>query len=107
MSENFVLAVDKHPAFGALATLRLPAQPPRRFTFQEASILARALEAVASGASGEKLIYMSPIASDADFDARVETEGVSIAAPGAGPKLLSWAEALALAAALREVGQAS
>lgn len=101
MSEKFNLVVKANAAFGALATLTLATQPPRRFTAQEAAIVARALDAVATGASPEKQIYMSPIASDHDFEARVEPEGVVVTTPGGADVTLNWDETLALAAALK------
>jgi hypothetical protein len=101
MSDKFTLIVTSYAAFGALATLRLPRQPARRFTFAEAAIVARALEAVAQGASAETQIYMSPIASDQDFDARVEQEGVVIVAKGCEEARLGWDESIALAEALK------
>lgn len=100
MSEKFGLTVVRHGAFGALATLRLPGQPDRRFTRQEASILARALAAVAQGESVERTIYMSPIAADHDFEARVAPDGVAIAAAGVGDLRLDWSTTRALAEAL-------
>lgn len=102
MSESFSLVVDRHDAFGVLTTLRIAAQPARRFTLQEAAIVARALEAVAQGASDERQIYMSPIASDHDFEASVEQDGVIVRAPGYAEARLGWPETLALAAQLRE-----
>lgn len=100
MSGQFDLTVTPHGAFGALATLRLAGQPPRRFTLGEASIVARAIDAVASEASPERQIYMSPIASDQDFDARVQPDGLEVIT-STGPALrLSWREAAELAQAL-------
>lgn len=96
MSEKFSLVVAPHKAFGALATLTVSGQPPRRFTKQEALIVSRALDAVATGASPERQIYMSPIASDLDFDAQVEAAGVSIGSAAAAVRL-NWPETLAMA----------
>jgi hypothetical protein len=101
----FDLTVAPHGAFGALATLRLPHQPLRRFTAQEASIVARAIDAVAMGASPEMQIYMSPIASDHDFDARVAPDGLVIACAVGPQTRLSWPDAAALARALAAVGE--
>lgn len=97
MSESFSLIVDRHGAFGVLATLRIAAHPARRFTLQEAAIVARALKAVAQGASDERQIYMSPIASVHDFDASIERDGVVLRAEGSADARLSWPETLALA----------
>lgn len=105
MSESFSLVVDRHVAFGALATLRIAAHPARRFTLQEAAIVARALGAVASGASKERHIYMSPIASDCDFDARVGEDGLVIMREGCEDARLRWPETLALAARLEEAAR--
>lgn len=100
MSEQFELTVMPHGAFGALATLHLVGQPLRRFTLQEASIVARAIDAVASEASPERHIYMSPIASDQDFDARVEPDGLVVISSTSPAIRLSWREATELAQAL-------
>lgn len=102
MSENFSLVVDRHGAFGVLATLRLAAQPARRFTLQEAAIVARALKAVAQGASDERQIFMSPIASDHDFEASVGQDGIVVRAEGCAEARLAWPETLALAEQLRQ-----
>jgi hypothetical protein len=104
MSEKFSLSLIPHGAFGALATLTLAGQPPRRFTLQEASIVARAVEAVALGLSVERRIYMSPIASDHDFDAHASAEGLTIACAGFPALFLAWPEASALTDALAAAG---
>lgn len=104
MSEKFSLSLVQHGAFGVLATLALAGQPARRFTLQEASIVAKAIEAVALGASVERRIYMSPIASDQDFDAHASTEGLTISCAGFPALLLAWREAAALADALKAAG---
>jgi hypothetical protein len=104
---KFSLSVDAHGAFGALATLTLAGQPQRRFTLQEASIVAKAIEAVALGASLERQIYMSPIASDYDFDARVSTEGLTIACDDFPELFLTWADGAELARALKEATRAA
>jgi hypothetical protein len=106
MSKSVSLVVTRHGAFGVLATLRIAAQPARRFTLREAAIVARALEAVARGASAETQIYMSPIASDQDFDVRVEQDGVVIMAEGGDDARLSWPETLALVDRLKKSGDA-
>jgi hypothetical protein len=103
----FDLSVGAHPAFGALATLRLPGQPERRFTLQESLHVSRALDALAGGASVERQIFMSPIASDADFEASATTEGLLVPAPGGGEALLlTWPEVGVLAEALRRATDA-
>ncbi len=101
MSEKFTLVIAPHKAFGALGTLTVTGQPPRRFTQQEALIVSRALDAVATGASLEREIFMSPIASDVDFEAAVGAEGIVISAPRRPPAPLDWTQTRALANALR------
>ena len=101
MSQRFELVASTHRSFVALATLRLPGHPLRRFTKEEAAILSRALNSVAKGDRGEQQIYMSPIASDHDFDARVEQSGVVLSSEGHGDVKLDWSEARALAEELR------
>ena len=84
-----------------MATRRLPCHPLRRCTKEEAAILSRALDSVAKGDHGEQQIYMSPIASDHDFDARVEQSGLILSSEGCGDVKLDWREARALAEQLR------
>lgn len=100
MSQIFELSASTHHAFVALATLRLPGHPPRRFTREETAILSRALHAVGNGGGREKQIYMSPIASDHDFDARVEPSGLVVACAGCADVSMDWNAARALAEAL-------
>ena len=102
MCGKFDVTIAPHGAFGALATLRLAGQPLRRFTRQEASIVARAIEAVALGASLERQIYMSPIASDHDFEARVESVGLLVVCDLCPDIRLSWPDSSELARALNE-----
>jgi hypothetical protein len=101
MSGSFNLVVGKHRAFGALTTINLAGQPERRLTFEKAAVLSRALEAVARGQSAERQIYMSPIASDHDFDARIEREGIVVIHAGFADAFLDWRETLELALALK------
>lgn len=101
MSEKFNLVTKSNAAFGMLAILNVVGQPSRRFTAQESEIVARALDAVATGASAEKQIYMSPIASDHDFEARVESTGVVVTAHDCADAALDWDDMLALAEALK------
>lgn len=96
MSHSFTLTTAKHEAFGLLATLTIRGQPARRFTCQEALIVSRALAAVADDASAERQIYMSPIASDHDFDAQVGENGITLIADGCPEAKLDWSEARAL-----------
>ncbi|HMK88635.1 MAG TPA: hypothetical protein VK446_03250 [Methylocystis sp.] len=104
MSESFTISSTPHAAFGALVALSLPPQPMRRFTREEASIVARALAAVARGASSERQVYMSPIASDQDFDARVGDNGLAVTAEGFSEIALDWTETRMLAEALARAG---
>ncbi|ACK50719.1 conserved hypothetical protein [Methylocella silvestris BL2] len=101
MSEIVGFAAKASRAFGALAAIAIGGQPMRLLTRDEASILSRAIEAVAVGASPERQIFMSPIASDQDFDALAQENGISIAADGCADVFLDWPHALALAKTLR------
>jgi hypothetical protein len=106
MSKKFSLLVDAHRAFGALATLRLAGQAERRFTLAEARHVAAALDALAAGVAREGGVYMSPIASDWDFDASATSEGLLVASPSGGAGLaLEWPEVAALAATLRRAAE--
>ncbi len=96
MSRSFELVVVAHGVFGVLATLRLHGQPDRKFTLQEALIVARALDAVAQKKSCAREIYMSPIASDHDFEARVFDDGVAVILAGYPNAPLDWTQTLAL-----------
>ena len=101
MSQLFELVASTHRSFVVLATLRLPGHPLRRFTKEEAAILSRALDSVATGVRREQQIYMSPIASDHDFDARVEQSGLILSSEGHKDVKLDWSDARALAEQLR------
>jgi hypothetical protein len=100
MSQMVAVAAVEHRAFGALATISAGAQPVRRLTRQEAGILSRALVAVAQGTSAERQIFMSPIASDHDFEAQVGESGVTLHVEGCAEIFLDWERTRALAAAL-------
>lgn len=100
MSQIVEVVAGEHRAFGALATIRAGAQPERRLTRQEAGILSRALTAVAEGTSTERQIFMSPIASDHEFEALAQENGVTLRGEGAADVFLDWSETRALAAAL-------
>lgn len=101
MSQLFELVASQHRSFVVLATLRLPGHPLRRFTKEEAAILSRALDSVAQGDRGEQQIYMSPIASDHDFDARVAQSGIIVSSEGQADVELDWSETRAMAEQLR------
>ena len=107
MSQSFTLAETPHLVFGALATLAFPGQPVRRFTREEAAIVARALEALAQKRSLEQQIYMTPIASDHDFEALVGAAGIIVASAGCAEVALDCDETRALAKALASFGAAS
>jgi hypothetical protein len=101
MSQMFELLAASHRTLVALATLSLPGHPPRRFTREEAGILSRALDSVANGDRRDQQIYMSPIGSDHDFDARVEQMGLVVSIEGREDVTLDWSETRALAQELR------
>ena len=107
MSQSFTLAVTPHTVFGALATITIPGQPVRRFTRQEAAIVARALDAVTQKKSSEQQIYMTPIASDHDFEALVGVAGIIVASAGCAEVALDWDETRSLAQALASFGAAT
>lgn len=100
MSQCFTLVAARHKAFGVLATLVVPGHPERRFTQEEGAIVSRALNAVAEGTSSEKQIYMSSIASDHDFDARVGVDGVVLVLEGRPDVAFGWEETRRLAQGL-------
>lgn len=102
MSQIVEVAAAEHRVFGALVTILVGGQPARRLTKTEASILSRALNAVADGASVERQIFMSPIASDHDFDALAHDDGLAVRADGCADILLDWTQTRALAKALSE-----
>jgi len=107
MTESFSVALLLHGFLGPLIALTLPGQPRRNLTFAEAAILSRALAAVAQGASVERQIYISPVASDCDFEARVISSGLVVVSPGRPDATLTFEEALRLADALRGATEAS
>lgn len=103
MSQIVEVAAAEHRVFGSLVTIHVGVQPSRRLTRNEAAILSRALTAVASGASAERQIFMSPIASDHDFEALAQDDGVAVRAEGFADILLDWTQTRALAEALWEL----
>lgn len=88
-----------HRALGPMLRLTLADSLSFDLTFEEARTISRAMEAVAEGRSTVDEIYMSPIASDRDFSAKVTAEGLllEVVTP---PFRLSWPEVGSLAAAL-------
>ena len=107
MTQRFSVEPLAHRFLGPLIALALPGQPRRQLTLQEAAVLSRALEAVANGASAERLIYLSPVASDCDFEARVVSSGLVVVWEGCADAALSFEESLRLAQALKEAAEAS
>jgi hypothetical protein len=101
MSQIFELVASSHRTFVVLGTLSFPGHPPRRFTKEEAAILSRALNSVANGDRRERQIYMSPIASDHDFEANVEQSGIVVSLERHADVKLDWGETRALAEELR------
>jgi hypothetical protein len=101
LSHKIDIGRISHRAFGELVTLKAGDQPLRRFTAQEAEILARALTAVAEGRSQENRIFMSPIASDHDFEAEAQEGGAVLLAEGGAGVFLASAAMLQLAERLR------
>jgi len=87
-----------HRGLGAMLRLTLREGLVFDLTLQEARILSRALAAVRDGKSPVDEVFMSPIASDGDFTAKVGTDGVIVAAPTPVP--LAWAEVGTIAAGL-------
>jgi hypothetical protein len=104
MSQKFSFTETPHGAFGVLAILKFPGQPTRAFTRQEATIVSRALKAVAHGTSAERQVYMSPIASDHDFEARVAETGIVVMLDGCADVQLDWNDVDALSLRLASFG---
>ena len=104
MSQKFSFTETPHAAFGVLAILNFPGQPARAFTRQEATIVSRALKAVAQGTSAEHQVYMSPIASDHDFEARVAETGIVVILDGCADVHLDWNDIGALSRQFESFG---
>jgi hypothetical protein len=104
MSQLFSVTETPHDAFGVLAILDIGGQSQRRFTRQEAIIVSHALNAVAKGTSAERQIYMSPIASDHDFEAQVNETGIVVISDGCIGIQLDWNNAGALSKLLEAFG---
>lgn len=98
MSEAIVTAVT-HRALGPMLRLTLAEGLFFDLTHEEARTVSRAMRAVAEGKSTVDEIYMSPIASDRDFSAKVTADGLVLEAVSP-PFRLSWPVVGALAAAL-------
>lgn len=88
-----------HRGLGAMLRLTVADGLSFDLTHEEARTLSRAMMAVAAGKSTVDEIYMSPIASDRDFSAKVTAEGLALEAI-TPPLRLAWPEVATLAAAL-------
>lgn len=98
----FRLESVQHRALGRLLRLSLADDLlVLALTPEEAFSLALALAAVCDGMRREQGLYLSPIASDRAFDARIEADGVAIAL-NSGELHLDWPQVAALAALLGE-----
>jgi hypothetical protein len=106
MSHEYVTAFA-HRGLGPMIRLTIVEGYRFDLTYQEAQILSRALAAVKNKTSSVADVYMSPIASDGDFFAKVLPDGILFEAP-TPPINLTWlqvgemAEALAAASAPKE-----
>ncbi len=106
MSQDYA-AVFAHRGLGQMVRLTVIEGYSFDLTFQEAQILSRALAAVKNKTSPVDEVYMSPIASDGDFSAKVLADGLVLEAR-TPPVRLDWpqvgamAEALAAASAPKE-----
>jgi hypothetical protein len=92
-------AVFTHRALGPMVQLTVADGYRFNLTFQEAQTLARALAAVKDKRSSIDEVYLSPMASDGDFHAKVRPEGLVIDATNP-PLVLDWIEVGAIADAL-------
>lgn len=89
----------RHPRLGAMIRLEAVAAQPLSLTAGEARTIALAMRAVHAGRSAETEIFLSPIASDEAFVARVEADGLRCV------DLLDWPQVEALAARLLDLAQ--
>lgn len=101
MSKNTVAQIE-HRALGAMLRLTLADGASFDLTHQEARTLARAMKAVVDGKGRVDEIYMSPIASDRDFSAKV-TAGGLLLEQHVPPRCLTWTEVASVAAALADL----
>ncbi|WP_026605807.1 hypothetical protein [Methylocapsa acidiphila] len=101
MSKSSVIQAT-HRGLGAMLRLALSDGRSFDFTLQEARTLSRALAAVRNGKSKVDEVYMSPIASDLDFSAKVTPDGLLL--EGAEqPLKLEWPEVGTISASLAEL----
>jgi hypothetical protein len=98
MSENRVSPFT-HRALGQMLRLTLSDRFSFALTHQEARTLSRAMAAVAEGKSKVDEIFLSPIASDGDFSAKVTADGLTLDSVDP-PLRLPWPAVSALSAAL-------
>ncbi len=98
MSTDYA-AVVPHRALGKVVRLTVAEGFSFDLTFQEAQILSKALAAVRDKKSPVDEVYMSPIASDFDFSAKVLPDGIAFEAktPPLNP---TWPEVGEMSAAL-------
>jgi hypothetical protein len=92
-------AVFSHRGLGSMVRLTVVEGFTFDLTFQEAQILSRALIAVKDKKSAVDEVYMSPVASDGDFSAKVLADGLVLEAK-TPPIKLTWAEVGQMAQAL-------
>lgn len=95
----FTVSSRPHRVFGQQVVLQFAGDFVLNLTQAEASSLSFALLAVRNGASLEREIYMSPIASDAAFAGTVHDNGVKVACP-TGMLELDWTTVGLLAGAI-------
>jgi hypothetical protein len=98
MSHEYVAAFA-HRGLGPMIRLTIVEGYSFDLTYQEAQILSRALAAVNAKTSSVEDVYMSPIASDGDFFAKVLPDGIAFEAK-TPPVTLTWPEVGEMAQAL-------
>lgn len=95
-------AAFNHRGLGPMIRLKLFEGPSFDLTPLEARTLSRALAAVRAGKSKVDEVYMSPIASDHDFFAKVASDGLLLEA-FAPPIKLDWEDVATIASLLAEL----
>lgn len=100
MAELNVTPVS-HRALGRMLRMTLAPGLSLDLTADEAQTLSRALAALTRDPQLTNDIYLSPLASDADFTAKVTADGLKVVA-GGGACFLSWLQAGALAQLLAD-----
>jgi hypothetical protein len=99
------VAVFTHRGLGQMIRLTVVEGYSFDLTMQEAQILSRALAAVKDKKSPVDEVYMSPIASDGDFVAKVLPDGVIFEAR-TPPVKLAWPDVGDMAAELAAASKA-